>query len=70
MILSSFGFIGLQMAHQLEYDNQGGKPWPEKQFLEVLKDRKVRTLVGGLVLSLTAIVITARAAQQARPCRS
>lgn len=38
-------FDGIQMmyrtmAHQFSYDNRGGKPWPEKQFMEVLKDRK------------------------------
>ncbi|KAG2075493.1 hypothetical protein BDR04DRAFT_1005673, partial [Suillus decipiens] len=33
-------FICLQMAHQFSYDNRGGEPWPEKQFMDVLKDRK------------------------------
>jgi hypothetical protein len=33
------------MAYQMQYDNSGGKPWPEKQFMDVLKDRKVSTLV-------------------------
>ncbi|KAG0701206.1 hypothetical protein DFH29DRAFT_876028 [Suillus ampliporus] len=35
-------FEGVQMiwTHQMSYDNHGGKPWPEKQFLDVLKDRK------------------------------
>lgn len=44
------------MAHQFSYDNRGGKPWPEKQFVDVLKDRKVGTLVGGSNLSLTCFL--------------
>ncbi|KAG2103793.1 MM3350-like domain-containing protein, partial [Suillus discolor] len=28
------------MAHQFSYDNRGGTPWPENQFMDVLKDRK------------------------------
>lgn len=41
------------MAHQFSYDNRGGTPWPENQFMDVLKDRKVGTLWGDFVLFLT-----------------
>jgi hypothetical protein len=58
------------MAHQFSYDNRGGKPWPEKQFMEVLKDRKVGTVVVVPFFPRLVIVLAARAAQQTRSRRS